>query len=502
MCGARVALKLGSVRRHHAAHAPEATCPAQHPETALHLDCKIALAAALSESAGADAQLRIRQRCGAADVLCDETLTSVWTAGWDAVRVEHRLEDERRPDIVLLRGGEPIAAIEIVASHAVSAEKASALETAGIPWIEVTASEALARPDARRDTEAIPVVRTSDASPWRCRRHATRLRAARVVDVYHPGGSRERFIYRVVEIVGDGGRGIFRLQRGTQEIARVEAPPSREPGAAAGAWPALRVAFAQDVRTLLRGGESRASIADSPMRWALGAVAESITEEAPFDTLARDPTPLATTYPRRWFYARERGEWFLPADMRDVRWDRPTYDAFAAHPASRAGRAAVRERAVPSEYWDGRTTLAGRPNRVMFGALHTRTLVGSVAAVNAAASHDASTSGRRVIAVIEGPASAHDIELGSRLLAEEGADAVWVSSPRDWVPEMAALPWLPAGFDERRRGVVLVDGTGVFRAEAFARLLARGDRRLTAAAIRRAMEDRVQRFLAGQAAEG
>src|SRR4051812_29968773 len=50
-CGKRLILKLGDLRRHHAAHRPGADCPTTHPETALHSDCKLALAAALRAAA-------------------------------------------------------------------------------------------------------------------------------------------------------------------------------------------------------------------------------------------------------------------------------------------------------------------------------------------------------------------------------------------------------------------------------------------------------------------
>src|SRR4051812_34445335 len=46
-CARRLTLKLGSVKRHHAAHMAGDVCAATQPETALHLDTKLALAAAL-----------------------------------------------------------------------------------------------------------------------------------------------------------------------------------------------------------------------------------------------------------------------------------------------------------------------------------------------------------------------------------------------------------------------------------------------------------------------
>jgi hypothetical protein len=53
------------------------------------------------------------------------------------------------------------------------------------------------------------MVRAGTFGPWRCELHERQaqvptLRAARVVDVYHPSGLRDRFIYRIDEWKLDG----------------------------------------------------------------------------------------------------------------------------------------------------------------------------------------------------------------------------------------------------------------------------------------------------------
>src|SRR5881275_2385460 len=69
-CGRHLILKLGTVRRHHAAHEAGWRCPATRAETALHIDCKLALAFALRSAP--TPVLRIRRRCGGAgDETCD-----------------------------------------------------------------------------------------------------------------------------------------------------------------------------------------------------------------------------------------------------------------------------------------------------------------------------------------------------------------------------------------------------------------------------------------------
>lgn len=495
-CGRAVTLKLGRVRRHHAAHAPGVACPTEHPETALHLECKLGLAAALRAASGAGARLRVTRRCAAVEVACDETDTSEWARGWTEVAVEHRLDDARRPDIVLLRDGAPIAAIEIVASHAVTPEKAAALDAAGVPWIELIADPALTVPGAWHSGDPLAVARIAGAAPWRCRRHSARLRAARVVDAYHPDGTRERLVYRIMELPDDGTGTTFRLQCGTREILTVSqrraGEVEQDPP-----WPALRLAFRADVQRLVRHDGAGRAFTDSPMRWATGGVAESIVEEGPLDRRPRDPTPLSTTYPRRWFYASARGEWFLPDDMRDVRWDRPAHDAFAPHPAALAAHRVVRERPIARERWDQRATLfARRPHRAMFGTRLPSTARDGIAVVQPGEGDESSRRRPVAIVVIEAPPSAAAIAGIQRELDAAGQASIWLASPRDWVPAMSTLAWAPAGVDERGRGLVVVDGLGVFPAQAFARAVSRNDRRVSPAAIARAMAARVRRLMA------
>jgi hypothetical protein len=511
-CGRAVTLKLGQVLRHHAAHSAGDVCAATQPETALHLNCKLALARALEEAAAAgggerDAVLTVARRC--VEAACDETLITEWARGWDAVAVEHRLGDGRRPDITLFRNGKASWGVEIVATNAVSADKAGALAELGLSWIEVPAEDRFAAPGGWSAAKPLPILRLSGEPVWRCprhaaaheaalaaerarrdaereaQRHASVLRAARVVDVYHAAGVRERFIYRLTEQRIDGELQALVLGRGglQLEIAECAGDVARSTAAAA----SLRAAFRADVEHLRRDA---ASFADSPMRWATGDAAENIVDEALIDRVAADPTPLATTFPRRWFFARERGEWFLPREMRDVRWDRAPLDPFAAHPAWHRARMAVREQPAPEGSW--RTPIfAARPIGILFAnRRQMRTPAPDIAVVELPA---VSGQPRRAIVVLErAVADATIIDLAAAFAAE-GVDAVWLSHPRDWTAALEPLAWAPAGRDQHGFGAVLVDGLGVFRADRFARALANGDRRLTGSAIRRAMAERVAR---------
>jgi hypothetical protein len=516
-CGRRLYLKLGRVRRHHAAHAPGDTCPATRPETALHLDCKLAIAAVLRATAAADRVLSIEQRClGVADEPCDERRSSVWVRNWNAVSIEQRAGDASplRPDITLLRAGEPVGAIEVVVTNAVSPEKEIMLAAIGVSWIEVIATEALAEPGGWTIDVPLRIARHSREPVWRCRAHAARhrmlaadadarraaereaervasvLRAARVVDLYHTAGRRERFIYRVNELLVDGALTAICLHRGGIEVARIEVDSPND--ARDRGWPGLRVAFSDDLARFARDPDS---FADSPMRWARGDAAENIVGESLTDFVGRDATPLATRFPRRWFYAPEQDRWFLPADMRDVRWDRGPLDAFAAHPAWTRHHRVVRERPEPEGSWTT-PVFASPPIAALFhsGTASVESYAdGAIAVVHVPG---AATAKRpRVIAVIERPVDDAAVESVARHFDANSIDAVWLSSPRHWTPALARLVWAPAGRDWSGRGGVVIDGLGVFRADRFAAALARANSGLSGEAIRARMSARVERFL-------
>jgi hypothetical protein len=507
-CEQRLTLKLGKILRHHAAHRPNADCAAVHPETALHLNCKLALAQALRTRTAPNAVLTFRMRCaGSAWEDCDRVATTVWSDGWDDVRVEHRLGDARRPDIVLLRQGREVAAIEIVVSHAMAEEKAGALASARIPWVEIDAEATLVRAGDWKLDLPVDVRRAGDVRPWRCAVHAgmfsmqreaarvretlhdapdTTLRSARVVDLYRPSGVRERIIYRLVHALGEGSA-TLRLSRGGLEIATAPAePPS---GGASGSH-ILQLAFRDDVARL-RGDDG--TFADSPMRWAGVEAAEFIVHEAVFDRRLPDPTVLATTYPRRWFFAPSSGRWFLPAEMRDVRWDRDANDVFAPHPAWLAMTARQSRHPAPEGSW---TTLifARRPSLAAFGRRFSAVeIVRGVARLDVPLDEQAGRS--RALVVIEREMDDGVIAAMTRDATIPG-DALWISHPRDWRPALSSAAWLAGGSDPRGRGAVVLDGVGVFRAPAFLREVASDDARLAVSSVRERMAARVARLAA------
>jgi hypothetical protein len=492
LCGRSLTLKLGRIRRHHAAHAPNDDCKATRPETALHIDVKLYLAEQLTSAIASDPTLVIRRRCeGTPLEPCDAIREEPWAHGWDEVVVEAGMTAERfRPDILLRKGGVAIGAIEVLVSHRVPDEKAAALEDAGLPWIELLANPELLEGDtAWRASRALPIERVGrrgTSRTWRCDAHvrrSRRLRGARVVDFYREAGVHCRAIYRVDEQTVEHAVLALVLSRDGREVASHPCDETRE--AQRAAWAALRTAFTQDVRRVVGEGTG---FEDSPMRWASGDAAANLVEEALLDVRYGDPMPLVTRYPRRWYFARARDRWFLPADMRDVRWDRPEHDVFAAHPAWTSSRAVVRERPVPEHAWKG-VIFASRTSAAAFGASAATVPNGPITVVTLECADGGRA--RRALVVLTAAVDDDVVRAVERSLDAEQIEHVWLSHPIDWKGSRSDLSWAAAARDERGRDVVLVDGVGVFRASAFAEAFRRGDAKVHSTAVRARMLARV-----------
>lgn len=136
-CSDPVVLKLGEVVAHHAAHFPGSSCSASESwETALHINAKFHLAEQLRKVTRVD----LVQPCSSRQsVLCEGKRRVAWDVAWDEVLVEQTV-GTLRPDLVLRREGQDVAAIEVLVTHAVDALKAQALAQLGLPWIEVRGS--------------------------------------------------------------------------------------------------------------------------------------------------------------------------------------------------------------------------------------------------------------------------------------------------------------------------------------------------------------------------
>jgi hypothetical protein len=188
VCRASVVTKCGEVLRPHYAHRGESSsCATSTPESALHQNAKVWIAQQL-QSGG---RLRVRRTCGGLPQgrrtrACDAAETSDWIAGWDEAEMEFSLPSVRA-DILLLKQGVPIAAIEVHGTHLVDAAKVEALRALGIPWVEVEAADVFGdRPWTLADP--LPVRRSDREAPlpWRCSFHE-RLYAEKRAEVARQG---------------------------------------------------------------------------------------------------------------------------------------------------------------------------------------------------------------------------------------------------------------------------------------------------------------------------
>jgi len=283
ICDKSVILKLGRRRVHHAAHRSDDACPARHPETADHINAKFHLAAELRR-VGALALLEKCTEPLSAPArfpaqTCAQTRARPWCPGWDEVVVEERL-GTLRPDLQLRREGQPVAAIEVLFSHAVPEEKAVALAALGVPWIEVSTGDVLGRSAAPWTAEqALAVVREVPQVAWTCPTHEMEgvrrqarariatasgplRRSLRVVDCYEaygPGGQR-RFVYWTTETWDAGEVVQVTLQHDRGAALLLDIDPSDIAARDA----RVEAEFTKDLRARER---ITGTFHDSPMPW-------------------------------------------------------------------------------------------------------------------------------------------------------------------------------------------------------------------------------------------
>jgi hypothetical protein len=258
-CRNPVVMKLGRARAYHCAHRPADDCVLRHGETALHFNTKMYLYRQLLKGGA----LTIMEKCAGVPGVrdCPETGPRLWLEGWDGVEVERGLES-RRPDIVLLKGGQAVGAVEVFVSHRVDAAKAADLRACGIPWVEVKATPALYEQNWTTE-RPLDVFRSEPAGGWTCGRcaeemHAleaevaqekaaglwtagrdeavrgrrkflverrARIREVKIVDCYYPDSRVEREEFTVVEWQ-EGGRRMLKLEVDNPTTTVLKALPS------------------------------------------------------------------------------------------------------------------------------------------------------------------------------------------------------------------------------------------------------------------------------------
>lgn len=516
-CGHAVILKLGRINAHHVAHAPEDVCGATQPETALHINAKYHAAEELRRAAARGLPLVARRACLAGrvrtrgvmerpqdvtwkewqDAPCPNRDESTWAITWDGVQVEQRLtalESRLVPDILLLRDGTPVAAVEIFVTHRVNDDKARVLASLGVPWLELRAEDVLA-PDGVGGApwnvdHPVPVFREGPAGRWRCPahqrlfqnwqeerrqeeaeerergRHTTEVKAIRVVDVMHKSGEHYRRVYRVEERRTDGATQAIALA--LEEETLLALPFS--PEARREIWNRLRAACTRDLERLrVRTG----AILDCPMppgrEWVVGAVAEKAWREV--DGFLWWRYPLADHYPRRYRRNRAEGTWFIPRDLQGVSWARPADDEFQQHPAAARPQAAsgLPTTTLPVQ---SLSTAANTPVQSSGGVRGRRpeSAAGGADERGSRRLRDSDfpchldevicgpsyrlcvlpadeTHRETVVGVPEGKVQVQAVRAADAAMARSSLPRVWLSPRGDWTAQLEGLPWAPLSHD-------------------------------------------------------
>jgi hypothetical protein len=536
VCERPVVIRIPKAKIHHAAHAPGDLCPVTQPETALHFNLKCLIAAELRVAAAERMPLLVQDTCVVgnwgvswgsrydtappqgihrsewlAASPCSETRERVWLEAWDRVELEHRVgnvEASRIPDVVLYSGDRLVGAIEVLHTHAVDDDKAAMLAALEVKWIEVRADERLiAQENAWTAREPLPIHREGPSRPWRCKshlaalkrelaaerrrraqaewreeaereaaRHTQRVCAVKLVDVLYPSGKPWRNIYSVFENCTNGIPHSIGLQRGGDILLTVKLGSVSKPMI----WSRIEAMLNAD----LRGVETkRGAKTDSPMSWARGPLAPRMSSGASAGEWKH--VPLEQTHPIRYRFAKRTASWFIPEDLRDVRWDRAEDDDLSKpHEAwllRKWGKAQTLRAhgqvagvtttdRVGAEVSDRGLPAGAGPIRVDQRAIEgadTRAHRPVATAKQRRGHVDASHFGDRVKAVMPHPAGTV-FELRStvdnrdrafvvvndvvspeaaleldRLLATAGVLRVWLARREHWTNGLPELPWLP-----------------------------------------------------------
>ena len=138
-CGADVLLRSGELRRPHFAHRGGDGCSS---ESTLHRAAKHQLLRVISEwKDGVGPRPCVSRPCP--KYLCDGGIVQDIPDDVTHAAAEVRLDGGLIADVVLFRGEEVAAAIEILVTHRVGPEKAVRLS---VPWMELRAEQVLDRP--------------------------------------------------------------------------------------------------------------------------------------------------------------------------------------------------------------------------------------------------------------------------------------------------------------------------------------------------------------------
>jgi hypothetical protein len=330
LCERPVIMRLGNIRVFHAAHQPGDICSATQPETAKHINAKYYLYSQLKSTK----KIVINQKCiGLKEALSVSFATScphgntkpiTYIQDWDEVEVERTLS-RFRPDITLLRNGEPIGAVEVLVSHSIELNKEEYFEKLSIPWIEVKADDVL--PEHGEPWKAdcpLPYEKLNNtliAQQYVCQecqkrlseyrkekqkeeiRKQYKITAFRIVDFYYPTSKNFRDIYYFEKREVNGKTVEVRIENEEGNIVdRILNPDTTN------TQERLKNAFNKHLEIYKRKG----AIVDLPMKW------QTWENRIPkVEWKAGDGC-----FPERYYWSRAEKCWCPIKAWMNVSWDR------------------------------------------------------------------------------------------------------------------------------------------------------------------------------------
>lgn len=155
-CSSSLVLRQGDVRVTHFAHLTDVACSA---ESVMHKTAKLRIQQAITEwKEGRAAVPRVQRKCPR----CRGFFRTPLPDRISAAELEHRLPSGLVADVALLSSGQLAGIVEIRWTHSVPNDKADALESAGVRWVELDADRVVADPLTWRPIRASKAAECDD----------------------------------------------------------------------------------------------------------------------------------------------------------------------------------------------------------------------------------------------------------------------------------------------------------------------------------------------------
>lgn len=163
-CSSGLVLRQGDVRVAHFAHVTEGACSS---ESVMHKTAKLRIQQAIAEwKQGRAVAPRVQGKCPR----CRGVFGTPLPERISSAELEHRLPGGLVADVALLSSGQLAGIVEIRWAHAVPDDKADALESAGVRWVELDADQVVADSLTWRPIRASKAAECND-----CRERLRRL---------------------------------------------------------------------------------------------------------------------------------------------------------------------------------------------------------------------------------------------------------------------------------------------------------------------------------------